>query len=618
MDSEKEVSDTFSKIDSHYKQDQYIKRNFLSVRLCEVKLGETIVSKRKGRKYHVTSRDDTFVYVPLLESIRQLISNVRIRTLVTNPPKTAPDGYYFDMLDGEIYQTHNLLCDDDIPIILYYDEIDICNPLGSRSGIHKLGMFYYTIAKIDTKFRSKLETVQLLAIAYSENIKKYGLDAILEPFIHELRLFIQGCDFKLADNEIIHLKGMLFGALGDTPASHALGGFKESVGASFSKCRYCTCTSDNLGNFSVAHFQKRNLDTHLDHLAEIERANTDYLRNYLRTMYGINRRSILVDAPGFDVCTMLPQDIMHVVTEGVAQYELKEVLKEYILEQKLFSLSQLNSYLRNFHLPYFDVKNKPSEILQKTLDSDDNRLRQSASQMHVFMKILPFFLAKTIRKYGPPIRYSCMRYEAKHKLFKRLSQKQNFSNLPKSIAERYLKAECLSYIDDDPSTHPLFSTEQITGPCQMLVINFQDTSRKIKEFYQDIVLKTIHSTKHITLNGTKYIPDECMIAVEIENDLPTFGLLKNIFIGGTDEGEQEVFFALKMYETNHFEELLQAYVIEEPVLPEGFVVRKPSECLDFSCYCLVNFKNEMFILLNYDLMSVIELANDGYPNFLQA
>ena len=29
-------------------------------------------------------------------------------------------------------------------IILYHDELEVCNPLGSNAGVHKLDMYYYT------------------------------------------------------------------------------------------------------------------------------------------------------------------------------------------------------------------------------------------------------------------------------------------------------------------------------------------------------------------------------------------------------------------------------------------------------------------------------------------
>lgn len=47
------------------------------------------------------------------------------------------------------------------------------------------------------------------------------------------------------------------------------------------------------------------------------------LRSHFSTTFGVNRRSILEDVPGFSVVTGLPHDIMHDLYKGVVKHELK-------------------------------------------------------------------------------------------------------------------------------------------------------------------------------------------------------------------------------------------------------------------------------------------------------
>lgn len=54
-----------------------------------------------------------------------------------------------------------------------------------------LGVVYYTLGNINPKYRSQLDAIQLLAIATSPVIKKYGIDAILEPFLDDLQYIEQ-------------------------------------------------------------------------------------------------------------------------------------------------------------------------------------------------------------------------------------------------------------------------------------------------------------------------------------------------------------------------------------------------------------------------------------------
>lgn len=50
-------------------------------------------------------------------------------------------GYLCDFCDGEIYKAHPIFSTDShvIQIIIYYDDVEVANPLGSHRGVHKLG-----------------------------------------------------------------------------------------------------------------------------------------------------------------------------------------------------------------------------------------------------------------------------------------------------------------------------------------------------------------------------------------------------------------------------------------------------------------------------------------------
>ena len=47
-----------------------------------------------------------------------------------------------DYCDGTIYQSHDLFSTvpSSLEILAYYDDVEVCNPLGSRAKKHKLGV----------------------------------------------------------------------------------------------------------------------------------------------------------------------------------------------------------------------------------------------------------------------------------------------------------------------------------------------------------------------------------------------------------------------------------------------------------------------------------------------
>lgn len=59
-------------------------------------------------------------------------------------PHPLPKGQLGDYCDGEQFQSHPLFSADPhaLQIILYYDDLEVCNPIGSYSKVHKLGTLF--------------------------------------------------------------------------------------------------------------------------------------------------------------------------------------------------------------------------------------------------------------------------------------------------------------------------------------------------------------------------------------------------------------------------------------------------------------------------------------------
>lgn len=107
--------------------------------------------------------------------------------------------------------------------------------------------------------------------------------------------------------------------------------------------------------------------------------NTRAVRERLSTTYGINRTSILAKVENFDVCQCFPQDIMHVLFEGVVPLETKLLLRVLIDEKKFLTLSTLNQRMASFNYGYMDCKNQPSQIARETINGREAKLKQSGN-----------------------------------------------------------------------------------------------------------------------------------------------------------------------------------------------------------------------------------------------
>lgn len=59
--------------------------------------------------------------------------------------------------------------------------------MGYKTGIHKTTAFYYIIRNLPSCLNSELKNIHLLGLAYAQDIKKYGFNAVLRIFVNEMK-----------------------------------------------------------------------------------------------------------------------------------------------------------------------------------------------------------------------------------------------------------------------------------------------------------------------------------------------------------------------------------------------------------------------------------------------
>lgn len=360
-------------------------------------LGTKRILKKVKNKNRIVSTEEEFYYIPLLETLRVQLSSSNILSMVLEGQQQSKiPQTYEDFGDGSFLQSHELFACDNyaLQLIFYYDDVNINNPLTNK--VHKLSFYYYQLANIKLMYRSKLKSIHLLAICKTKFQKKYGVNAIFEPIVRDLHVLAKGHSFPVFGGDVV-LRGGLLALLADTPASHLSGGFKESVGGAFRKCRVCMATFDTMQEcFTEEEFTLRTKEEHASHLELIENAPSSFLKEYYSKKCGVTSRSKLLEAPFFDVTQQLPMDIMHVFLEGILAYEIKYLLRYYI-DEGYFSLTQLNDEFRIFPLGYAHSKDRPFVIKEADLTRESStNLGQTASRMWLLAAILPIILSKYV------------------------------------------------------------------------------------------------------------------------------------------------------------------------------------------------------------------------------
>ena len=185
-----------------------------------------------------------------------------------------------------------------------------------------------------------------------------------------------------------------------------------------------------------------------------------------------------------------------------------------------------------------------------------------------------------ILKFGPLTRSWCMRFEGKHAYFKELAKKvKNFKNIPYSLAQKNQKVVCAEHmtVDGRGDVSPLFGNETTLGKNKTLSgEDLADAKTSIARFYPITDGPAeIRLCSSVTINGTKYCPgvNNLVQTGYTVNGLPEFASIVKIWY----VSDASVFLVSKVMESIRFAEELNAIEIDEPALPEGLQVSRPSD-----------------------------------------
>ena len=129
---------------------------------------------------------DTFQRVPLTRLLEQVLELPGILQAMLEWQQ-RDGGVLQDVFDGEFCKTHPLfLKETSIPLLLWNDDCETTNPLGSKTGTHKLGFIYLLIKSLPPDLLSSLRSHFLCAVYKSDDTRlAYDLDLVLRPIVSE-------------------------------------------------------------------------------------------------------------------------------------------------------------------------------------------------------------------------------------------------------------------------------------------------------------------------------------------------------------------------------------------------------------------------------------------------
>uniref|UniRef100_A0A1X7V6K4 Uncharacterized protein n=1 Tax=Amphimedon queenslandica TaxID=400682 RepID=A0A1X7V6K4_AMPQE len=199
--------------------------------------------KHKGNRVLKFQRQCIYDFA-LLESLQQLMAYLPNQILQSHQ---RSDDLTSDTCECATYESHPLLSveNNSLEILLYYDDLEVCNPLSFRSIVHKIAIFYYTLRNLSPKYCSHNAAIQLVTVTKSSYLNNYGLEKVLKSFMERISVLEKdGAEFVVKGKKI-RLNGTIWLTLADNLASHFLGGYK-SLSSTLRKCRFCMAVAQDM------------------------------------------------------------------------------------------------------------------------------------------------------------------------------------------------------------------------------------------------------------------------------------------------------------------------------------------------------------------------------------
>lgn len=603
------LENLFDPLNTDYKRIKYFNDSNMLIKPIEQILGVTYQQKKENNEKIMALKNNYSYFVPMRQSLKTFLEIPKVFKTILNYQQKLLDTFnekkscMAHLVHGSLWRKLRSLFPDDqivFPLIVYFDDFEPLNPIGSHAGSYKIGSVYYSIGTVPSEYSSRLENIFLALLFYSGDRLHFGNKKTFDIIIKELTFLEKvGINITTDENVLVNVKFCLVALTGDNLGVHTILGLNESF-SSTHYCRFCIDSKTNMNNQTVEN----------PRLIRIKDQYEEHFENKL----GIKELCIWNEIPSFHIYENFCCDLMHDIFEGVLRYDMAVIVSKLIRETH-FNLERLNSRIKYFTFSKCE-KNICSEIKKHHLSNDGCIIMSAAEMLNLTRnfafiigdlvpqgnKIWKFYLVvlemvhiitstaftsetlqylsslikvhneeymnisgqhlkpkfhflvhypRIIEKIGPPILLSCMRFEAKHKDLKNVSHTITCrKNLPLSLASRNQQKFC----------YRLMASEGFNNKINFGKIDDIDEDQRIILQSNFLQSGQFFCTHFYELNGVRYDINAVMWYKE-ENDIPIFFQIKNIYVDKTNS--MDIYFYGLLLESVNYSEHFYAYKVKE-------------------------------------------------------
>ena len=213
-----QVNKPFAFLSTTYKQQALLEETGFYVAPKSIYLGKREEISTKNEKAVAVQRNITFEYVSVYDTVKKLLENTEFKYELAQYSTIKEKNYYYDQ--HPIFKSKK-----NLRILLYYDDLEMCNGLGDVSGVYKGGMFYFTLLNLTRRHYSNLKNIFLVAICHSNDLKTFGYNKILHIIIEDIKK-LEKIGIQI-DEEVFF--GSIAQCLGDNLGIHQIFGIQQRL-----------------------------------------------------------------------------------------------------------------------------------------------------------------------------------------------------------------------------------------------------------------------------------------------------------------------------------------------------------------------------------------------------
>ena len=189
---------------------------------------------------------DSYQYVSVKESLKVLLEDDKFVQQKVDDPYYFDENVIKDIRDGDCFLTNTFFKENPqaVPLLVFVDELEICNPLGAGKTKHKINCSYVTNLEVQPALRSKVKSIQLVSLCLSKVWKKFGNEACNRRFIEDLK-DLEDVGIEIDKPVKKTVKAGLAYLVGDNLGQHTLAEMNQCFSAGCI-CRWCTVTYDQI------------------------------------------------------------------------------------------------------------------------------------------------------------------------------------------------------------------------------------------------------------------------------------------------------------------------------------------------------------------------------------